>query len=74
NTNLEFYPNPASEEVYFKNAENANVMIYNAEGKMLKQIKNNQNAVDVSDLPEGVYFITAEKQGNFTKTKKLIKK
>ena len=74
NTNLEFYPNPASDEVYFKNAENANVMIYNAEGKMLKQIKNNQNAVDVSDLPEGVYFITAEKQGNFTKTKKLIKK
>lgn len=71
---LEFYPNPATDVVHFKNAENANVMIYNAEGKILKQVKKSNEAVQVSDLPSGVYFITAEKDGAVSETKKLIKK
>lgn len=71
---LEFYPNPATDVVYFRNAENANIMIYNAEGKVLKQINKNKDAVQVSDLPSGVYFITAEKDGILSETKKLIKK
>ncbi|WP_262149170.1 T9SS type A sorting domain-containing protein [Chryseobacterium foetidum] len=71
---LEFYPNPAIDVVHFKNADNANIVIYNAEGKILKQINKNKEAVQVSDLPSGVYFITTEKDGVLSETKKLIKK
>lgn len=71
---LDFYPNPATDFVHVKNADNANVMIYNAEGKILKQVNRNNESIQISDLPSGVYFITAEKEGNFTETKKLIKK
>ncbi|MBD8083922.1 T9SS type A sorting domain-containing protein [Chryseobacterium caseinilyticum] len=71
---LEFYPNPATDVVHFRNGDNANIMIYNAEGKVLKQINKSTEAVQVSDLPSGVYFITAEKGGVLSETKKLIKK
>ena len=71
---LEFYPNPATDMVHFKNAENSNVMIYNAEGKVLKQSKKTTESIQVSDLPAGIYFITAEKDGTLSETKKLIKK
>lgn len=71
---LEFYPNPAADIVHFKNADNSNIKIYNSEGKVLKQIKDGKEDVQVSDLPSGVYFITAEKEGALSETKKLIKK
>ncbi|KQT16459.1 hypothetical protein ASG31_13170 [Chryseobacterium sp. Leaf404] len=72
--NFEFYPNPVTDVVHFRNAENANVVIYNLDGKVLKQFNKTQDAVQVADLPSGVYFITAEKDGAVSETKKLIKK
>lgn len=72
--NFEFYPNPATDVVYFKNAENAQLTIYNAEGKVFKQVRTINETIQISDLPTGIYFITSEKNGVFTKTKKLIKK
>ena len=72
--NFEFYPNPATDVVYFKNAENAQLTIYNAEGKVFKQVRTTNETLQISDLPTGIYFITSEKNGVFTKTKKLIKK
>lgn len=70
---FEFYPNPATDVVHFRNADDANVMIYSAEGKVLKQSRK-ADEIQVSDLPSGVYFITADKNGNLSETKKLIKK
>ncbi|WP_312075440.1 T9SS type A sorting domain-containing protein [Chryseobacterium sp.] len=70
---LEFYPNPATDFVRVKNAEKSIVTIFSSEGKILKKI-NNQEEIQVSDLPSGVYFITAEKDGKVSESKKLIKK
>ncbi|KQS89198.1 T9SS type A sorting domain-containing protein [Chryseobacterium sp. Leaf394] len=70
---FEFYPNPATDVVHFRNSEDANVVIYNAEGKVLKQSRK-ADEIQVSDLPSGVYFITADKNSTLSETKKLIKK
>lgn len=55
-----FYPNPAKGKIYFSNAENSDLHIYDTLGKlMLRQRINSLNEpVDISRLMQGVYIVT----------------
>ena len=55
------YPNPTSDilTVQFKKPNtNFNITIYNANGQVLKSIKNNAS-IDISDLTKGFYYLKA---------------
>lgn len=66
-------PNPAESIIHIANLadEDYEVKITNIQGKMILQ-KKNQNAIDISNLHKGIYFITV-KQGHKIQTQKLIK-
>ena len=56
---LEFhiYPNPASEEVFIETDQKLfNVELFNLEGRMMSQFATTKR-LDVSNLPNGIYFI-----------------
>jgi len=71
---LVIYPNPAVDEIRFStNAELSSVMVYDVSGKVVLQKTNNTNAINVSELAVGLYFIKAT-SGTTVFTSKFIKK
>ena len=60
---VELYPNPARDRVVIEGMEAVEVKIYNTSGQMVKCVRGT-NEIDVSELPEGMYFITV---GDMTK-------
>ena len=56
---LSIYPNPAANIVNVTTNENSEIAIFNATGKEVKRINAEKgiNAISVSDLPNGLYFI-----------------
>jgi hypothetical protein len=70
------YPNPASDIIHFdfdKNITGAGINIYDSRGVQVKSTKMNSNAVDISDLPTGLYFYEIVYQNKVTKGKISIK-
>ncbi|WP_434981167.1 T9SS type A sorting domain-containing protein [Daejeonia sp. YH14] len=68
------YPNPASDIVYVKSAQKpvGVVRIYSADGSLVKTIKpGNDGAVNISNLPAGVYILKTQ---NDAAGMKLLKK
>lgn len=67
------YPNPATDVLYLKGADKANVAVYNAAGQKVlsKAVTNGQ--LNVSELQKGVYTITIDTNGK-PSTTKFIKK
>lgn len=69
-------PNPASTTLVFEsewlNNSLAQVQILNVLGQHFYSIPNNNNSVDISALPQGVYFITIHQKNNYF-TAKFIK-
>ncbi len=65
------YPNPANEAVYISNREKAiHYRLFDFQGKLLSQRKLHPNqAIDVSGLSKGIYFIQLENE----EMRKLIK-
>ena len=59
--NFSIYPNPAANIVNVKTDRNAELSIFNATGKEVKHISTNGNttSIDISELPNGLYFIVA---------------
>ncbi|TLX71373.1 T9SS type A sorting domain-containing protein [Labilibacter sediminis] len=59
---LEVYPNPV-EDILYINCDNmqSNIHIYNSKGFLVMQI-NNQNQINVSKLPKGLYMIRVDKE------------
>lgn len=59
--NFSIYPNPAANIVNVKTDINAELSIFNATGKEVKHISANGNttSIDISELPNGLYFIVA---------------
>ncbi len=56
---ISVYPNPASDVVTVKNAENANIVIVNMVGSVVANVENasaNQT-IDISNLANGTYFV-----------------
>ena len=65
---LQLWPNPASETIHIDGLNAAEVQVYNALGQLVKRVQGS-NEINVSSLPEGMYFI---KVGN--NTRKIIVK
>ncbi len=59
--NFSIYPNPAANIVNVITDRNAELSIFNATGKEVKHISANENttSIDISELPNGLYFIVA---------------
>jgi hypothetical protein len=74
---ITLFPNPAQNSFSIENSNNETiktVFIYDYLGKeVLKQISNNNNKVDISNLVNGIYLVKIEtEKGSFTE--KLIKR
>ncbi|MFP4544942.1 MAG: T9SS type A sorting domain-containing protein, partial [Candidatus Kapaibacterium sp.] len=67
------FPNPATDRIYFDlgelNNELRNINIFNAMGQKVATPAIEQNQYDMSELPDGLYFIRLEFEDN-----RLIKK
>jgi len=57
---FDFYPNPARDAIYFKNAKR--VAIYSVEGKVLIDRNISDNRIDVSALSNGLYYLMIENE------------
>lgn len=73
---LAIYPNPASDYVTIKNAENASMTIFDILGKKVLSRSNISlvEQVNVSQLNSGTYFISIEKGNQKTVGKLIITK
>jgi hypothetical protein len=61
-TAITIYPNPVSNVLYIKNAGITieNVKIYDLNGRLIKEEKLDDNQIDVSQLPQGIYILDIE--------------
>ncbi len=76
NNAIELYPNPTSGVFNLKYAEGTDVYVFNATGKIVKQIENASNfeVIDISEFNAGSYFIKiVSTNGVLTKPLNLIK-
>lgn len=73
NTFFSYYPNPTTNELYFKTDENVSkVFIYDVLGRLVKSANVTLNRTDLSDLNSGAYIIKAQSDKNLH-TFKLVK-
>ncbi|MCB0408933.1 MAG: T9SS type A sorting domain-containing protein [Flavobacteriales bacterium] len=73
---LYIYPNPAKDNLNVMLPQNNNLMlsIYSIDGKLMEQKIIQQNStIDVSEFPNGMYFIQAKNQDGKIFTSKFIK-
>lgn len=68
---LEIYPNPAVNYISI-GATHGELNIYNTQGQLVKAVWMNEQRVDISHLPKGLYILQFTK-GNTIGTAKLIK-
>jgi hypothetical protein len=68
---LEFYPNPANQDITFK-TELAVLEIYSSTRQLVMTINQPYQVIDVSELPQGLYFIKGIDFENTSYTSKLI--
>lgn len=70
---ITFYPNPATEKLFFSNHEKIKqVVIYNITGKPVRTISHAITEIDISDLAAGVYLLKIESDKT-SDTRKLVK-
>jgi hypothetical protein len=75
--NVNIFPNPANSELNIElldlNNPNYNLLITNTLGQTVHQaaINNQRSIVNISDFPQGIYFVTI-KTGKATLTKKVV--
>lgn len=77
NTEIQVYPNPANNmlQVSLGNGfTGGELKFYNTTGALVKQlsIESTDVVINVSALPKGLYFITAEKDGVYAKGKLVV--
>lgn len=72
NQEVELYPNPVSDILYFKNlSESSTIRVFNILGKLLL-IVTDQNSINVAGLSNGFYYVEILK-GNSSSIYKIIK-
>lgn len=77
--NLSVYPNPVSNFIYIKNNTDENIstlgyLIYDIQGKVIREGETNGNSIFVGDLRKGVYrFSVFSKDKKYYKSVKFIK-
>lgn len=71
-----FYPNPAKDNLTVVNDNNAvlHAVVMNVLGQKVKSltVENGSKNLDVSDLPEGLYYLSVLQNEDVISTKKLI--
>jgi hypothetical protein len=68
---VKLYPNPSTGTLYISGFERATVGVYNTTGKLLAEYVDFEgNKIDISGLPNGVYFINIQTDENVV-TKKV---
>lgn len=75
--NITLFPNPATNYINITAPENfTKVEITNVLGQQVltKNLSNNSEAIDISNLQSGTYLVKTYTQNNFTKTLKFVKK
>ena len=78
-TNLNLFPNPASDilNINLSNAnfKNSNIVVYNLSGmEVIKSIMNGASAqLNIETLGSGVYFVKVSNENGFSKTVKFVK-
>ncbi len=70
-TQVQIYPNPASDIFYVDAKDISDVKIYDLTGRILKSTSNVSGGIKVNDLPKGVYVVKVQ-SGKSILTKKLI--
>lgn len=70
---VSIYPNPASAAIFVKNAENADIQVFDVLGKLILSQNNipMDAQLNVSQLQAGTYFMKIQK-GNSVSTKKFL--
>ena len=57
-SNFSIYPNPATTSINIETEEKINdVLIFNVSGELIMNSELNDNSLDISELPSGVYII-----------------
>lgn len=72
NKAIVLYPNPVT-SIFNLSEEVSNITIADISGRTVKQIPDSAKSVDVSNLENGTYIITATTKAGHTITKKLVK-
>jgi hypothetical protein len=67
---LSVYPNPAQDVIMVKGGKMADITIMNVIGRTIRSAQN-VSQVNVSDLANGIYFVTV-KEGTKTSTQKVL--
>ena len=73
---IPFYPNPVRDVLYVYDGMDAifPVSIYDSKGRLVKYVGMPMNNIDVSNLVEGIYFVSYKDQSSEKKlTFKMIK-
>jgi hypothetical protein len=76
--NFKIYPNPVSDILYFEHQLSTSIekiRIFDVKGNLIQSINNNEaTTIDVSQLTNGVYFISFETKDKQILIRKFIKK
>lgn len=71
---FDFYPNPASSQIFFEGMEGVkNLRLVNNEGKLIRVWSSNlPSEYNAQFLPDGTYYLIAEMSGHIV-SRKLVK-
>lgn len=74
NSDLQIYPNPVSDFLYFDNKNNKylKIRIYTSTGNLVKELSTTSDKLDVSNLNQGIYYIRFKNNAK-TYTGKFVK-
>ena len=70
---IKIYPNPAVNEISIIGMDDGNIIIFDAYGRIIKDQSLFNSKIDISGLPDGVYFISLYSP-NQPITKRIIKR
>ncbi len=72
--NFQVYPNPASDYLYISNsADLKRIEIFSVTGQKVKTVETFDNKIQVAELPQGVYVISAESNSGEVFSSKFFK-
>nr|MBA3706625.1 T9SS type A sorting domain-containing protein [Bacteroidota bacterium] len=70
---ITIYPNPASEKLFIQSSEKIKTIKCVDYLGQLVDFKRTANTIDISALPQGVYFLTITNEKGNSETKKFVK-
>jgi hypothetical protein len=74
NNLISIFPNPVKDKVKINGLSGkSELLFYNLNGELTKQQSINNEEVNLSDLPSGIYLLTILSDGNILTTQRIIK-